>query len=220
MLTEADVQGQKAVFLGAAALVREGRGAPTVRQVHAILRSALGDAVEQGRLSHNPAERIMLPRGERPRVHPYDRDELLALLDAAARERLAPLWELLAFTGLRRGEALGLRWCDADAERALLVVRLQLTDVGGRLIAAPPKTASGDHRVVDLDRHTLGSLLGWRLAQDAEHERWAEAHVDWRERVTLAGELQGRLAAVCSRPAATTGWCSPGRTGRRSARST
>jgi integrase len=43
-------------------------------------------------------------------------EELGAFLDFAAGQRLGVLFEVLAMTGLRRGETVGLRWGDVDLE--------------------------------------------------------------------------------------------------------
>lgn len=102
--------------------------------------------------------------------------ELGRLLDHVASDVLGPLIETLASTGLRRGEAFGLRWDDVDLERHMLAIRQQLTqDPAGtpaHTVAtvmpgwpfAPPKTASG-MRMVDLDRTTTGTLLAHRFTQ-------------------------------------------------------
>jgi integrase len=50
--------------------------------------------------------------------------------------------------------------------------------IGHELRFGPPKTASGDARVVDLDHGTVGALLGHRLAQDAERAAWGPAYAD------------------------------------------
>lgn len=47
---------------------------------------------------------------------------------------------LIAGTGMRRGEALALRWSDVDLNAGLLMVRGTLGRVGGRLVISEPKT--------------------------------------------------------------------------------
>lgn len=75
----------------------------------------------------------------------------------------------LALTGLRRGEAIGLRWQDVDFVRQRLTVRQQVVRHRGELITGPPKTRSGEDRRVDLDTGTVGVLIAHNLVQD--HER-------------------------------------------------
>jgi len=55
-------------------------------------------------------------------VHPWDSAEFGQFLDYATVDRLGALYELLAMTGLRRGEALGLTWDDVDFDDGHLIV--------------------------------------------------------------------------------------------------
>lgn len=164
----------------------------TVRRIHATLRSALTDAKRKHLVSINAAKDIALPRAERPKVRPWEPAELGKFLDHAvgADPRLGPMLEVMAATGLRRGEACALRWDDVDAEQAHLVVRRQLTDIPGEHACpfcdqthrgrrfAATKTASGDERTVDLDSGTVGVLLALRLTQETERAAWGEAYRD------------------------------------------
>jgi integrase len=150
-------------------------GPASVRRVHATLRSALSTAKRRRLISHNPAVDVELPKASRPKVRPWEPEELGAFLDHAAGDRLGPMFELIAMTGLRRGEACGLRWVDVDLERGCLWVRQQIVQLGHETVIGPPKTASGEDRRVDLDEQTMGTLLAHRLAQDAERAAWGEA---------------------------------------------
>ena len=153
-------------------------GPATIQRVHATLRSALNSAVKQQRITINPALHVELPDAPRPRVQPWSPAELGAFLDAVASDRLGPLYECLAFSGLRRGEALGLRWQDVDLEHEVITVVQQLVDDGGHLSFDRPKTSSGEFRRVDLDSGTAATLLEWRLRQDAERTKWGDAYAD------------------------------------------
>jgi integrase len=167
--------------------------AATVRRVHATLRSALASAKRKRLIQFNAAVDVDLPKAPRPKVRPWEPHELGAFLDSLGGHRLAPLFELIAATGLRRGEALGLRWHDVDLEKGLLVVRqqlLQITDGASRRACeycgrthtqaafGPPKTASGEARTVEIDSGTVGILLAHRLQQDEERAAWGEAYAD------------------------------------------
>ena len=84
---------------------REGLSARTVRYVYTILRSALGDAVKQGRLSVNPTDRSTppSPSGARPpEMQAWTAPELARFLGWAAAQDpdLAMGWRLLAATGM------------------------------------------------------------------------------------------------------------------------
>lgn len=120
-------------------MIGSGRGFPTVRRVHATLRSALGYAVKTRRLDRNAASGVPLPTVRRPEVQPWSAAELAQFLRHSSTDRLGPVFEVIAACGLRRGEALGLRWADVDLTRRVLHVRQTLTDVGGHLTFGAPK---------------------------------------------------------------------------------
>lgn len=80
------------------------------------------------------------------------------------------------FTGLRRGEILGLRWADVDMTRRIVSVRNNRTQAGSEIVESTPKTKNG-RRTVDLGDRAAGALLGWKLAQSAEADSWGEAYM-------------------------------------------
>ena len=65
--------------------------------------------------------------------------EAQAILAAAEGEALAPLFGFVLYTGLRLGEALGLRWADVDLEAGRVTVRDNRVPVGGRMGEGAPK---------------------------------------------------------------------------------
>jgi integrase len=156
----------------------------------ATLKSALHDALREGLVTVNAATLARVESGKRPKVRPLEPEGLGRLLDHLAADPLGVLYETIASTGLRRGEALGLRWDDVDLERGQLVVRRQVVQLAGAhpcgfceaehrgVVFATPKTASGDARIVALDSVTVGTLMGHRLRQDAERSTWGDAYAD------------------------------------------
>lgn len=171
------------------------RKAATIRRVHATLRSALSTAVRRRLITFNAAKDVDLPVAQRPKVKPWEPEELGEFLDSIGTHRLGPMFEVIAGTGLRRGEAIGLRWDDVDLARRVIVVRQQIVQESGRRknkqATAPcpycetghigmsfgrPKTASGEDRVIDLDEVTVGALLAHQFRQQAEEQQWGEAY--------------------------------------------
>ena len=73
---------------------------------------------------------------------------------------------LIAYTGLRRGEALGLLWRCVDLERGYLAVEGSLVRRARGVALEPPKTATS-RRIVDLDPSTVEALAAHRDWQDA-----------------------------------------------------
>lgn len=170
------------------------RSAATVHRVRATLRTALSAAVKERRLSWNPARELDMPRERREQVQPWTPAETGAFLDAVTErgERLAALFHVAAYLGLRRGEVLGLRWEDVDLVRRRVHVRQQVVQVAadddaptcehcGRahrgVSFAAPKTADSAG-VVHLDSGTVAVLLGQQLAQGDERASWGDAYAD------------------------------------------
>ena len=133
----------------------------TVNYVHTILHRAFKDAVRWGRLARNPADAADPPRGGQKSdgVHAWDAATLRAFLatSSAAGDRLHALWVLLATTGMRRGEALGLRWSDVDLDAGRLRVVQTIIQVRSKVTIGEPKTARG-RRPIALDAATVAVL--------------------------------------------------------------
>ena len=80
-------------------------------------------------------------------------------------------------TGMRRGEALGLRWDDLDIQDAQLSIRRALVPVNGVAHISEPKTKRG-RRTIALDPETLEALKAHAARQADEQHEWDEA---WSE---------------------------------------
>jgi integrase len=159
----------------------QGKGAlspATVRRVHATLHRAFKDAVRWQRLSVNPADAADPPRGQgKQRELPaWNAEQLAGFLSFVRGDRLFALWRLLAMTGARRGEALGLTWDDLDLEANTITIRRALVPLGAAVIVSEPKTARGRRRIA-LDPLTLAALKAHAARQADEQTRcesWSE----------------------------------------------
>jgi integrase len=133
----------------------------TVNYVHTIVHRAFKDAVRWSRLARNPADAADPPRGGQKSdgVHSWDAATLREFLAAssASSDRLHPLWVLLATTGMRRGEALGLRRSDVDLDAGRLRVVQTIIQVRSKVTIGEPKTARG-RRPIALDGGTVAVL--------------------------------------------------------------
>jgi integrase len=145
----------------------------TVRRIAATLHKALADAVDEGTLGWNPGDRVKLPKekaGEMRELQAWEAGELKTFLEATDGDRLAPMWRLFAYTGMRRGEVCGLKWRDVDLRAGTISVRRALAIVGTELQETTPKR--GRARVVNLDSATTAALESWRKRQARERDAW------------------------------------------------
>ncbi|WP_330469348.1 site-specific integrase (plasmid) [Streptomyces longwoodensis] len=141
--------------------------ARTVQYVHAVLRSALQQAIREELIARNVARIVETPTVNRKEVRPLDAGEVKALLKTARSHRLYALWLLLVSTGLRRGEALALTWSDVDLNAGTLRVRRNVQRIRRELIFGTPKTTRSI-RTVSLPRRCVQALTEHRAAQERE----------------------------------------------------
>jgi integrase len=154
-------------------LKAQGAGLETVRYVRSVLHRACRLARKwSGNTLPNPVTDTELPSwsaGELPTpVRAPSLAEVRAILRAAAsldlRYRVGI--EIVAATGMRRGEACGLRWVDVDVDgRALVIDESVIPAAGGAAIKSPKTRAS--RRRVAIDAGTLASIEALRVEQDA-----------------------------------------------------
>jgi integrase len=142
-------------------------GARTVQYVHATIRKALNDAVRWGLLVRNPALHAAPPTPPSPELSTWTAEELHQFLESVRGERLYTAWRLIALTGMRRGEVLGLRWADLDLDAGWLSVRHTLVVVDNQIRVSQPKTARGRRRIA-LDPATITALRAHHKTQAAE----------------------------------------------------
>jgi len=152
-------------------------GPATMRRIHATLQSALNTAVKRRVLAFNPAAHVELAAAPRPRVTVWSPEQVGAFLDHTEGDRLSAMYHVIATMGLRRGEAVGVRWQDVDLARGTLHVEQQVVQLGYATAVGLPKTKSGV-RVVSLDEQTVEALRTHRAEQSAERLAWGSAWVD------------------------------------------
>jgi len=159
---------------------KKGISPMTIHHVHACLHKACKDAVRWGHISRNPLDAADPPRKKgdgTKEMKTWTAEQLKAFLDSVRDDRLAALWHTIAMTGMRRGEALGLRWSDIDLENARLSVRRALIPTNREVVVSEPKTAKG-RRVIALDAGTVEVLKGQAARQLDEQKEWDAAWVD------------------------------------------
>ncbi|MFB7338558.1 tyrosine-type recombinase/integrase [Streptomyces hydrogenans] len=173
-------------------------GPATRQHIKGTLRAALNDAIGQQIITFNPAAHVEIdpvrkPKalvwtdervskweqtGEKPSpVMVWTPEQTGAFLDFVSEDRLYAMWHLIAFRGLRRGEACGQPWSETNLDRHSLTVTGQLVQDGWEVEASEPKTDSG-FRVVALDDDTVDVLKRHRERQEADRAEWGSAWVN------------------------------------------
>ena len=95
----------------------------SVNKHHAVIRRALDYAVKMEYIPSNPALKIEPPKRQKYIAEHYDRDELQALFEAIKGDPIEVPVILSAFYGLRRSEAIGLKWSAVDFKEKTRCIR-------------------------------------------------------------------------------------------------
>jgi integrase len=141
----------------------------TVQLIHVTLHKSLKNAVKAGLLSRNVAEAVDTPKIQRREMRTMNETDVHIFLEMARNTEYYGLFYTLLFTGMRRGEALALRWSDID----LLLCQLSITrslqqlrdaEPGNRLTFKQPKTQKS-RRLIALSPSTAAVLREHREAQ-------------------------------------------------------
>jgi integrase len=153
---------------------RDGKGLSprSVRYVHAILREALAAAMKSKLVAFNVASDATPPAVKQTRdrtkaKRTWTAEQVRTYLRSREDDRLLALWHVLASTGMRRGEALGLRWSAVDLEGSTVEIHTALISTGYKLSWSEPKTDKS-RRSIALDSGTVEVLKAHRRRQLTE----------------------------------------------------
>jgi integrase len=172
-LSVADVQRFVAGQLNA------GKSVPLVQVMIKVLSAALAHAQREELVFRNVARLAVLPKAPAVERHRWTLHQLRTFLTAARADPLYPVFVLLAYYGLRRGEALGLRWIDIDRDSRVIRIANQVQRAGGQLAQRPVKTAAG--------RRTLPLIDLLAAVLDDQHDRQARQRMAAGERWNESG---------------------------------
>ncbi len=154
----------------------------SVRSLFTILSAVLDGAVRDKFIGVNPAAALSRPKVEDTTEATFlTADQVRNLLTAASGSRYCLLFEFLAHTGLRRGEALALKWSNVpdknalDADDAVIRIAGTLTRLDGELQVTTPKTKKSARSIPV----TAGAALVLRQLRQRQREERLRAGSQW-----------------------------------------
>jgi integrase len=131
--------------------LEKGDSIRKVQVMRTVLSAALTRAVREELLVRNVARLAELPEAKRGTIRPWTAAEARQFLAVVKPDPLYAAFVVLIFYGLRRGEALGLRWDDINFDAGTIQVRQQLQRIRGQLLVSPVKTRAGQRDLPLLD---------------------------------------------------------------------
>jgi integrase len=179
-LTPEDLDSLYATLAEKRANGRRGLAPKTIHLIHQMLHKALADAERKGSVVRNVAALADPPKlssAKKRAMRVWDAEQLRQFLDSIEKNRLYPAYYLLANTGMRRGEVLGLQWKDVDLDGRRLSVNQAVISVAYATQISDVKTGTG-RRTIDLDPRTVTVLRSWRKRQLEERLALSETYED------------------------------------------
>jgi integrase len=170
-------------------LLEQGWSGHRVSRLHEVIGGAYKRARRHGIVTVNPASGAAPARPRKPEITPPTAEEVVRLLDAAGE--FSPALTLLAMTGMRRGELVGLRWSDVDLDGATLTIRRAVvcTTKTGVVVRDSVKNGPQGERVIALDPHTVAEVREYRRKVT---EFYAKLRHPFSEEQYLFGDRYGR----------------------------
>ena len=212
----------------------DGRGnlsEKSVEGLHNTLCGILSAAVDEGYLTHNPAWRCYKPKGQKKERPVADEATVKKLITAFEGQSMKyeTYFKLVLATGLRRGEACGLKWSDINWRKRTIHVQRGVVKLSHQeSITKDPKTTSGD-RMVYLSKEMCQLLKAWR--KECEWDMQGKASSKFSSRYSLGNRRC--TACICTTviswascprshsPASTVrSWSTSGKTPRKSLQNT
>ncbi|GIF02442.1 tyrosine-type recombinase/integrase [Paractinoplanes rishiriensis] len=191
-------------------MIAAGVSVSRVVEALGVLKRVLDRAVRDHAIARNPAtdrsiKLKMPPRLERPVLTPAEVEKLTCGM-RLPRDRA--LVRLLAYGGLRIGEALALRWSDINFKGRTVTIRLSVEDTTGKLVVGPTKSYAV--RTVDLPDAVIEEIQGLRktallifpsrLGRHLRYRNWRRDQ--WDKAVVRSGvealphDLRGTCASL------------------------
>ena len=120
-------------------------------------------------INSNPFDKVIKPKSRQTQrkgnfLTKEELKEFLKLAQTTTLSYFFPLVHLMAYTGLRQGEALALEWSDIDFENKKITVDKTAVRIKEKQIIQTPKTKNSK-RVISIDPATLSILKSWKKDQ-------------------------------------------------------
>jgi integrase len=155
-------------------MTERGLSARTVRYTHAVLKSAIRQALQWRLLLDNPVDGVTIPQQARGEMRSFTVEQAQTFVKAALATPHGPALAVALTTGMRPSEYLGLKWQDIDWARQTVSVVRSIRRVDGRWCFCDTKR-SRSRRPIKLQRWIVALLRDLQTRASA-HDLCPEAH--------------------------------------------
>lgn len=157
--------------------IDNGLSSSYIKLMHAILGKAYRKAMEWGIVQKNVIQLVTPPRVEHKDITVWTLDEAKRFLDHSQKRKFFIGYVLAIYTGMRRGEIIGLRWSDINLENNTLSIKQTLTYSNGKGYFKEPKT-KGSKRTITIPEYAVQCLKKHKAKQNEYRLKLGEAYED------------------------------------------
>lgn len=156
----------------------EGYSASTIRKMHQLLNQAFSQAVKWKKVANNPVIDADPPPVKKEEMKVWSFNEIDLFLEHCKEERHHITFLLAIYTGMRRGEILGLKWSHIDFKNKTIQVERSLAHVAREgYVLSPPKSEKS-YRYVPIPDMLLDELRSHKNRQEKWKERLGPSYLD------------------------------------------
>ena len=162
------------------AKLKEGLSVETIKKHNIIIRGTLERELDKGTISSNPCDRARIPRRKRQdrfKGQSYTPEQANKLLEVIHGEVLEPVIMLGLLFGMRRSEALGLRWSDINFKNQTIVISNTMTQMRTLLIDEHTKSFTSHHMLSVMDE-VIGCFKRLKAQQEANKREYGDKYHD------------------------------------------
>lgn len=168
--------------------INDGYNSKTVRSISIVISSALNMAVKLRIMSENPNRYTSIPKKKKYEAAVLSAEEVRRIVSEAKGEELYPIVVTTVYTGMRKGEVMGLKWENVDFQERKIYIKNSLCKIEGdqtdekghrhaRYEILEPKTEKSIRMVPMLDE-VYEALRMQKARQDSDKQKYQEIYVD------------------------------------------
>lgn len=152
----------------------------TIRHNLSFISDVFSYAVRMDLVSDNPYRKVIIPKGELKEKQIYSQEEMALLLTRINREptKYRAFFFLVAYSGFKRSEMLGLEWKDIDFEHNVITIKRNSNYTAGRGTYTDTTKTKRSQRVMKISPYIMGILKELKDEQDEEALRLGDKWVD------------------------------------------
>ncbi|WP_416729339.1 tyrosine-type recombinase/integrase [Fictibacillus sp. JL2B1089] len=158
--------------------LEEGYAAKTIRELHSLLRRAFEQAIKWSLLKFNPAVNATPPKEKIKERNTWSKNDIKKFIDTAKLSDEATIYIIAIFTGMRRGEILGLKWQDIDFDLKKIYVTRSLAFTSEKGLFLKDVKTSKSRRQISLSPYIIDVLRQHQVKQNNFKEKLGEDYTD------------------------------------------